>query len=1136
MENSQFVESLINSWLKYIDIEDRAAASIQEDKITSGIFQVANKQMGISKNTLFLDKEIFEKIKIALPKKNQQDMWALSFPRIFVRDSNRFRCRPLFILDMQELFKGEYKEQGWDLSEFEFIPSTTNLQTMLALDDEEVSTILRGGDLLDFLCKTLDISAENLEVAMLEIKNKIQETYPNSKIENRPYLFIYQGEGFNRNLKKDFREILRLKDQLTPTNLAIKYIRNKTYETPRLFLGALGSFPPTSTQAQALYHNISNSITAVQGPPGSGKTSLIMNIVASQITKRALGIIHNKDEMNNITVITSTNKRAVNNAVEKLLELNAKDNSDICLVGGSQQTIQSETVKQIKKKIEEMEQLEYKEERYEELKSKIIMLTGKIESFQSESNLVVKEIAETEKQTVNAEQQCEKTQKHILSLRESISRRLEEKNLEIDINACVTVDKRPYFRMLESMKQLSLSLREGGLINYIKNVLLDRKTNLFREFGSSNRGDIEKTYDHRFPRISIPIDEISLQEEQKKVEWIIEILDDIERCKVNVKKIDDLNEIIGTGRKAINAYKDKFADLLNQTVIDNNVEEKSETFLKQLDYQLDNLQDIYHELFFENNRQLFFCAKELLVQHCLKNKNENIKYLERYLKLLSGDYNEYGLIKSECKKFFTQISLMFPVFSSTLQSVSRLFPFYATGLVDKVIVDEAGMIPCHQVFSIFFRANSAIVVGDPYQIEPVIGHSTEVLEAYKHNEFLSELNLDKAILEQYYYYYSPSSDMATAFYVSATQDFKAKSDLARYRQIQLKEHFRCQADIAQYFNEICKYNLEVLTPPKQSKLGTSLLAYNVNGFEKNKVNEDECEAVEQVIRNLLQNGYAIQDIGVISPYKVHSAAIKKRLKNLYGELKEDDVGTVHTFQGGQKKVMICSTKITNSRYSNFINRKPNLLNVAVSRAEELFILVGDLYVLRKSGSYLERLIEHIEKFGQILEFNPLPEIVQNTTASLIRNCEHLTFLQDALLQCKHELCIVTPWIREEAAWDFLRAVKNVSYTVKILYGWGPNDENDEKTIEQLKLLSHVQMINMNHKERGTHEKILICDEKYALIGSWNWLSHKYFSICKMREVNEKIIVRHELSVKIETKEEINELKKMIVERIKMAHN
>jgi superfamily I DNA and/or RNA helicase len=51
----------------------------------------------------------------------------------------------------------------------------------------------------------------------------------------------------------------------------------------------------------------------------------------------------------------------------------------------------------------------------------------------------------------------------------------------------------------------------------------------------------------------------------------------------------------------------------------------------------------------------------------------------------------------------------------------------------------------------------------------------------------------------------------------------------------------------------------------------------------------------------------------------------------------------------------------------FIDRRPNLLNVAVSRARELFILVGNLDLLLK-GNYTKQLVEYIKQFGEIRGF------------------------------------------------------------------------------------------------------------------------------------------------------------------------
>ncbi|WP_265278352.1 hypothetical protein [Nostoc sp. KVJ3] len=48
----------------------------------------------------------------------------------------------------------------------------------------------------------------------------------------------------------------------------------------------------------------------------------------------------------------------------------------------------------------------------------------------------------------------------------------------------------------------------------------------------------------------------------------------------------------------------------------------------------------------------------------------------------------------------------------------------------------------------------------------------------------------------------------------------------------------------------------------------------------------------------------------------------------------------------------------------FINRRPNLLNVAVSRARELFILVGNLARISEGG-HTRELVEYIREFGEM---------------------------------------------------------------------------------------------------------------------------------------------------------------------------
>jgi len=54
-----------------------------------------------------------------------------------------------------------------------------------------------------------------------------------------------------------------------------------------------------------------------------------------------------------------------------------------------------------------------------------------------------------------------------------------------------------------------------------------------------------------------------------------------------------------------------------------------------------------------------------------------------------------------------------------------------------------------------------------------------------------------------------------------------------------------------------------------------------------------------------------------------------------------DVGTVHTFQGAERKVIIFSSVYDNEDGCFFINKKKNLMNVAVSRTKDSFLVFGD---------------------------------------------------------------------------------------------------------------------------------------------------------------------------------------------------
>jgi hypothetical protein len=304
--------------------------------------------------------------------------------------------------------------------------------------------------------------------------------------------------------------------------------------------------------------------------------------------------------------------------------------------------------------------------------------------------------------------------------------------------------------------------------------------------------------------------------------------------------------------------------------------------------------------------------------------------------------------------------------------------------------------------------------------------------------------------------------------------------------------------------------------------------------------------VSDVIQHLQKQGYSLQNIGVISPFNVHARALREHLTQNFSGLDAKSVGTIHTFQGSEKKVIILSTKVCRSQDNvNWLNKRVNLLNVAVSRAKELFILVGNLYRLEK-GKLTPQLVEHIREHGDILDYKSEAEIPQpQPGATLVYDCDHLKVFREALEQAEEELAIVTPWIRGNESNRFVNDIVSAlekGVKVRLIYGNKSSEENDgndaqlEKDLEKLFSQypgSHISCLGkkIHIESRGTNEKILVCDTKFAVLGSWNWLSHPYRKQCSRLSINSKVQIRRETSIQLSDSLSIEEIRARIFQLI-----
>ncbi|MDW2800902.1 C-terminal helicase domain-containing protein [Clostridium boliviensis] len=103
-------------------------------------------------------------------------------------------------------------------------------------------------------------------------------------------------------------------------------------------------------------------------------------------------------------------------------------------------------------------------------------------------------------------------------------------------------------------------------------------------------------------------------------------------------------------------------------------------------------------------------------------------------------------------------------------------------------------------------------------------------------------------------------------------------------------------------------------------------------------------------------------VGVITPFKSQSILIKTIIKKEIPDYAQFiDVGTVHTFQGAERKVIIFSSVYGNEDGCFFINKAANLMNVAVSRAKDSFLVFGDSECLTGSEKTAAGLLKDMTK-------------------------------------------------------------------------------------------------------------------------------------------------------------------------------
>lgn len=319
--------------------------------------------------------------------------------------------------------------------------------------------------------------------------------------------------------------------------------------------------------------------------------------------------------------------------------------------------------------------------------------------------------------------------------------------------------------------------------------------------------------------------------------------------------------------------------------------------------------------------------------------------LDRFFKFLKSgeDLNE-----QQIRAMWNTFWLVIPVVSSTFASIQRMFGNLGPGSIPWLFIDEAGQAVPQAAAGALWRCKRAVVVGDPFQIEPVVTTPDAIIKELGNHFDLKWEQMDSTLSVQ------RMADRVNRYGWTMNDDWVGSP---------LRVHRRCTDSMFSIANEIAyagmMYNS---TPSASTKLLMETAFVDVRGNVEAGCRHyvtAQGEVIRKMILDEIDRQQALPDLFVISPFSEIPSKLRSELEkplkaavaNLPQQMNDKKVndwldthiGTVHTFQGKQAEgVILClGLDSTKEGAAQWAASKPNLLNVALTRAKLRFVAVGD---------------------------------------------------------------------------------------------------------------------------------------------------------------------------------------------------
>ncbi|MCW0411079.1 DEAD/DEAH box helicase [Xanthomonas sacchari] len=324
--------------------------------------------------------------------------------------------------------------------------------------------------------------------------------------------------------------------------------------------------------------------------------------------------------------------------------------------------------------------------------------------------------------------------------------------------------------------------------------------------------------------------------------------------------------------------------------------------------------------------------------------------------LVGGNFKLGADRKHLAADLWASLFLVVPVISTAFASVERMFNQLPDESLGWLLVDEAGQATPQSVVGALLRTKHALIVGDPLQVEPVVP-LPPVLTQSVMREF--KVDPDR--------FAAPNASAQTLADDGSLHcaRFETTSG-SRAVGAPLLVHRRCASPMFDVCNRVAYNNLMVQAKVPETSVIRDVLGpsrwIDVRGSGRDKYSPEEGEQVVALLR-ALHAASIDPDLYIVTPFVVvqdelrdlarRSGLLNGWVDNPY-EWTKERIGTVHTVQGREAQAVIFVLGAPQSSQHGargWAGSTPNLLNVAVTRAKEAVYVIGNRSLWSGAGHF-----------------------------------------------------------------------------------------------------------------------------------------------------------------------------------------